>query len=736
MSAVAIPSNQTISATLRATFGYGGFRPLQEEIVRAILGGKDVFVLMPTGGGKSLCYQLPALLLDGLTVVVSPLIALMKDQVDAMQTLGVAATFINSSLAPQEVSRRQAEVARGAVKLLYAAPERLMLPGMLRLLGSVRPALFAIDEAHCISEWGHDFRPEYRELKRLRELFPSASLAAFTATATPRVQVDIKKQLGLRQPATFQASFNRPNLFYEVRPKQKAYEQLVEYLRGKRDASGIIYCQSRAGADGLAAKLRADGFSTTSYHAGLESEERQRRQEAFIRDDTRIIVATIAFGMGIDKPDVRFVVHFDLPKNIEGYYQESGRAGRDGEPSDCILFYTYGDVAKHEHFIRQKPSPREQQIALQQLQQMAGWAAGLGCRRRSLLAYFDEQFPGQPQPCCDLCRDPVEPVDCTTEAQLVLSTVKQTGEHFGLTHVIRVLVGSQEERILRVQHDRLEIYGKGRGRSRPEWRALADELQSAGYILQDRDEFNIVKLTARGRAALLGNEKVFLALRPSGAAELTGEEAGDPERAKPHEDLFEQLRALRKRLADERQVPPYVVFHDSVLRQMAAELPSSRQDLLRLQGVGERKAQDFGDAFLECIARYARETGAQPPPSAPSQAPPIRTAVVRDEGLSETIRTSLSLFREGHSVPEIATQRQLSAVTVEGHIAEAIVKGEPLDLERLVSIERRRAIGAAMAEVGGTRLKPVMEILGEGFAYGELRYVQALLTRAAPASEL
>ncbi|MBI2320568.1 MAG: ATP-dependent DNA helicase RecQ, partial [Chloroflexi bacterium] len=355
----AVPTDAQLLATLKTTFGHVGFRPQQQDIVRAILAGQDVFVLMPTGGGKSLCYQLPALLRPGLTVVVSPLIALMKDQVDRLEALGLPATYVNSSLDAVEISRRQAAVALGRVKLLYVAPERLVLPRFLDLLASARPAFFAIDEAHCISEWGHDFRPEYRELSRLRELFPATRIGAFTATATRQVRADIETQLALEQALTFQGSFNRPNLHYEVRVKKRAYQQLVAYLRTRRGASGIIYCHTRAGTEELAATLRADGLSAVAYPAGLEGDERRQRQDAFARDETRIVVATIAFGLGIDKPDIRFVVHYDLPASLERYYQESGRAGRDGQPSDCVLFYSYGDVAVHKHFIAQKPSPTE-----------------------------------------------------------------------------------------------------------------------------------------------------------------------------------------------------------------------------------------------------------------------------------------------------------------------------------------------------------------------------------------
>lgn len=501
---------QRLLAALRTVFGHAEFRPLQREIVGATLRGEDVFVLMPTGGGKSLCYQLPALLLDGLTVVVSPLIALMKDQVDRLRALGFPATFINSSLEPREIVGRQAAIVRGEVKVLYVAPERLMAPGFLRFLSTIPIARFTIDEAHCISEWGHDFRPEYRELARLRELFPSTRLSAFTATATRRVQADIMAQLGLEKASTFRGSFNRPNLFYEVQPKHDPDQQLAAYLRGHADACGIVYCQTRAETERVASMLQTAGFSAGAYHAGLQGEERKRRQEAFIKDDTRIIVATIAFGMGIDKPDVRFVIHYDLPKSLEGYFQESGRAGRDGDPSDCILFYSHADVARHEYFIKQKPSPQEQVVARQQLRQIADWAESALCRRRALLAYFDEPFEGQPGRCCDVCRDPSDLVDCTIPAQMLLSCVKRTGERFGIAYVIDLLRGSRGERVIRLGHDKLSTYGIGRDRPKDEWQHLARQLLQQGYIRQE-GEFNVVKVTDRGHRVLFRGEQAFLA---------------------------------------------------------------------------------------------------------------------------------------------------------------------------------------------------------------------------------
>jgi len=715
-----ISGDAQVLAQLKSTFGYSSFRPLQQEIVRSILDGKDVFVLMPTGGGKSLCYQLPALLREGTTVVVSPLIALMKDQVDALRTLGVPATYINSSLEQSEVSRRQAALARGEVTLVYVAPERLMLPGFLRLLSTTQLAFFAIDEAHCISEWGHDFRPEYRDLKRLRALFPEVPLGAFTATATPRVQVDIKAQLMLQQAATFRGSFNRPNLFYEVRPKKHAFEQLVAYIRTHPGSSGIVYCLSRAGTEDLARGLCANGFSAAAYHAGLTSEQRRRRQEAFIRDDTQIMVATIAFGMGIDKPDVRFVIHYDLPKSLEGYYQESGRAGRDGEPSDCILFYSYGDVVKYQHFIDEKPSEEEKRIAVWQLRQMTDWAESTSCRRRALLAYFDEAFEGQDAACCDICRAPPEQEDCTIPAQMFLSCVKRTGQRFGAAHVIQVLRGSRNERVLRFQHDMLSTYGIGRDRSEDEWRHLSRELVRGGYLRQAQEEFNALKVTERGHAVLFKREQVLLAVRqrPEAGSYVT--------RDHPYPALFEQLRTLRKRLADERSIPPYVIFHDSTLKNMAADLPSTRRELLRIPGVGERKSTDYGDLFLEAIASYKQETGAEPAPLPAENAFDATSQRPIRRGLSATIHATLGLFREGQDIATIAENRQLARSTIEGHLVQAVDEGEILDIDRLFSAEKRRSIEAAIAKFGPDRLSLVMENLGEGYTYGELRLVRAL----------
>ncbi len=719
-------SGDRLLEALHATFGHKEFRPLQREIAEAILAGCDVFALMPTGGGKSLCYQLPALLAEGLTVVVSPLIALMKDQVDALIAHAVPATFINSALDWDEVMERQAAVARGGMKLLYVAPERLMTPGFLRLLGSVRVSCFAIDEAHCISEWGHDFRLDYRELKQLRALFPDAAIAAFTATATARVQRDIVVQLGLRSPAVFRGSFNRPNLYYEVRPKVSGSDHdLLAYLQRWQGKSGIVYCQSRAETDRVATLLRRNGHAAVAYHAGLGPEERKQRQDAFIRGEVSVIVATIAFGMGIDKADVRFVVHYDLPKSLEGYAQESGRAGRDGQPSECVLFFSYSAAAKVRYFIDQIESETQRLIAKQQLQQMLDWASGTMCRRRALLAYFDEPFAGQPAPCCDVCHLPAVLEDWTIPAQMFMSCIKRTGERFGAQHVIDVLRGGKGERIRRLGHDRLSTYGIGRDRSAEEWWHLARQLLAQGYVRRDAQEHDALKITEQGASVLFRGERLMLPPAPVAGRKRGGRIGRAEDQPTEYDaDLYARLVDLRKRLADEHRVPAYVIFADKVLRSLASQRPTTRAELLTVSGVGSFKATAYGEAFLDEIAHYVGVVRTEEPPDA-VPLPPERQ---RQAAPGATVVQTVELFNEGRSPDEIAVSRRLTLATVEQHLAEALEAGAQLDLDRLVRPDRRRVIEEIFTEVGlDSLLKPVMERLGEGFTYGEIRLVRAAL---------
>jgi ATP-dependent DNA helicase RecQ len=589
-------------------FGYTGFRPHQEEIIRDALAGRDVFALLPTGGGKSLCFQLPALARPGLTVVISPLIALMKDQVDQLCANGVAATFLNSSLSEKERKARWRGLHQGEFKLLYLSPERLMI-GEGSLFDALRQwnvQQVAVDEAHCISEWGHDFRPEYRQLSLLREQFTELPFMALTATATTRVRDDIIRQLRLKDPSVHVASFNRPNLTYRVIPKSQAYRQVLDFVKARPKESGIVYCFSRASADSVAAKLAQDGVKSLAYHAGLSGKERSANQDAFLRDEVRVVCATVAFGMGINKPNVRFVIHHDLPKNIEGYYQETGRAGRDGLPGECLLLYSPGDVAKQTAFIAEKTDLDEQRIAREQLQQISHYADSSECRRAGLLGYFGEVYPQANCGTCDNCLSPRSTWDGTVAAQKFLSCVfrirQKSGFGTGFNHVIAVLTGSESEKVIQWGHDKLSTYGIGADLSRNEWASIGRELVRLGYLRQTSEQFSVLEMTPDGMAALKDRRSITLT-KPMERSRPKAERVGDID---CDELLFEKLRILRKSQADSLGVPPYIVFGDNSLRLMARELPTTDEEFLTISGVGERKLRDYGEAFLTEIREHLR----------------------------------------------------------------------------------------------------------------------------------
>ena len=592
--------------TLKTTFGYDAFRPLQRDIIEASLAGKDVFALLPTGGGKSLCFQLPALVRPGLTVVVSPLIALMKDQVDQLQAAGVAATFLNSSLGSAESRSRLAGLHRNEWRLLYVAPERLMLDNWQENLKAWNVAAIAIDEAHCVSEWGHDFRPEYRQIAKLRELLPEVPVMALTATATERVRIDIVKHLKLRDPQIYVASFNRPNLTYRVTPKDQPAKQIMEFVKRREHESGIVYCATRATADRTAEALAGRGLPARAYHAGLDADERARNQELFLRDEVRIMCATIAFGMGINKPNVRWVIHYDLPKNIEGYYQETGRAGRDGLPGDCLLLFSAGDAAKQTHFIDEMTNEHERNVARAQLRKMSHYGESAGCRRAELLDYFGETFPLDNCGACDNCLEPRETYDGTLAAQKFLSCVYRIRQASrfgcGANHVIEVLTGADTDKIRRWGHDQLSTYGIGKELGRPQWASVGRELMRLGYLAQSEGEYPTLELTAEGVEVLRSRAPIQLtkALDLPKARRVVrreGEIACD-------EILFDRLRILRKQIADERKVPAYVIFGDATLRQMAREYPDQEGRMEGIFGMGEKKRAEFGSAFASAIATF------------------------------------------------------------------------------------------------------------------------------------
>ena len=609
---------------LKRYFGYDAFRPLQEEIITSVLDRRDTLVLMPTGGGKSLCYQLPALRFEGLTLVVSPLVALMKDQVDSLRANGIAAAFINSTLSYEEIGHVRARVQRNAVKILYVAPERLALPGFRDFLARLHISLVAVDEAHCISMWGHEFRPDYRTLVDLRGLLPGVPFIALTATATEQVRNDVAEQLELTQPREFVASFNRANLTYTVRPKRRrAIDALADLLHKHRGESCIVYCFSRKTTEDVAASLSAMGLSALPYHAGLNPALRSETQEKFIRDDALVIVATIAFGMGIDKPDVRLVVHYDLPKSLEGYYQETGRAGRDGLPSECVLFYSHGDKRKQDFFIDRIEDETERRNAQDKLDRMIEYCGLSTCRRKFLLEYFGEAWTQDNCRGCDVCLTPREEFDATIIAQKILSAVIRTGQRFGIAHVSQVLRGADTKRIRELRHDDLSVYGIVTDLSDADVKEIAGLLQAEGLLHKNSREYATLGVTEAGRKFLKDRARLTLARpkpvedppRASRRAALSPDPAQTWRRRSATDEadtaydpaLFDKLRALRRKLAAARNVPPYVIFGDRTLRQMAYYVPQTSESLAQISGVGAVKLEQLGEEFLAEIMAYARE---------------------------------------------------------------------------------------------------------------------------------
>ena len=590
----------TIHSTLKTVFGFHQFRAPQQEVIERVVAGEDVFLVMPTGGGKSLCYQIPALHRDGVAVVVSPLIALMKDQVDALLANGVRAACLNSSLSAVEVRQVLRQMHSNELDLLYVAPERLLLPDFMDALASLKLALFAIDEAHCISQWGHDFRPDYVKLGRLRSAFPAVPIVAMTATADPETRKDIINQLGIQQASVFVAGFDRPNITYTVTPKHKPFVQLTRFLKGRIDEAGIIYALSRKRVEQIADQLVQAGFSAAAYHAGLSEKERSRVQNAFRCDDLRIVVATVAFGMGIDKPNVRFVVHYDMPKSVESYYQETGRAGRDGLPSEALMLFGMGDVMTARMLIENSDNAERVRIEIQKLNAMVAYGEALTCRRRALLSYFGDL---REHDCnnCDICNDPPQRFDASKQAQKALSCVYRVGERFGVRHIIDVLRGAKNQRITDLRHHELTTYGIGVDLSAQEWENIFRQLIHLGYIVQDFTRYGVLGLSAAARPVLKGETQVVLGLpreviKPeSKSKRKRGVVDGQ------HKFLFDRLRTLRKQIADAANVPPFVVFSDATLLEMASSRPRDERELLMVTGVGEHKLRKYGNAFLLLI---------------------------------------------------------------------------------------------------------------------------------------
>jgi len=703
---------------LKKYFGFDSFRPLQREIVEAVMARTDVFALMPTGAGKSLCFQLPAVLLPGVTIVISPLIALMKDQVDGLNAAGIPATFLNSSLDGRDIYERMRALENGEYKLLYIAPERFPVPGFLDFLQSLNVSLCVVDEAHCISEWGHDFREDYRNLRILRERFPTAPIMAVTATATERVLADILDQLSLRADTKiFRASFDRKNLFYQVWPKRGAMAQLTGYLKKKKGESGIVYCLSRDGTERMAASLKLEGHNAMPYHAGLEKNVRARTQELFDRDKVDIICATIAFGMGIDKPNVRFVIHYDIAKNIPAYYQETGRAGRDGLPSDCIMFYAPGDRMKYMQFFDDK-TPEERTRAIQELDKLVDLAEINTCRRTALLHYFGEKYPNANCGSCDNCLSTqnAETFDGTRLAQMFLSCVIRVDQKFGVVHIVDILKGSRGQKIDDFRHHLLSTYGVGSEYSKAEWKHYANEFRRQGLIFQDHDHFSVIKVTPKGWEVLKQNRSVTLTRPKNIEIEREASEAVDlPE---SNRELFEALRQLRRTLAEQQNVPPYVIFNDYTLKEIAARLPVDGQEFLAISGVGEVKAKQYGMQFLSAVRNFRKEHPQAAGTTAVHHAP-------REPKGGDSAYETLAFFRKGHGPKKIAELRKLAPSTISGHLASFIQSGEIQSLDMLVEPSKLAPIREAFQKLGYATLTEVKNHLGDDYSFEDLRYVRA-----------
>ena len=707
----------TPKQALQKYFGYSEVRHEQEAIVQHVLDKRDVLALMPTGGGKSLCYQLPAVMLNGLTIVISPLIALMKDQVDSLNVNGIPAGFYNSSQSPDEQSGLISKLRKNEIKLLYLAPERLFGSEnkLVEFLKSLPVVQIAIDEAHCISHWGHDFRPEYLMLAGLKDHFPDVPVIALTATADKLTQKDILDKLNLHSPGVYVSSFNRENITYNVVRKKDSYNQLLAFLDKRKDESGIIYCLSRKSTEELAAELKEEGFAAEAYHAGLDNTVKAKNQEAFLRDEVKIIVATIAFGMGINKSNVRYVVHMNLPKNIEGYYQETGRAGRDGLPSDALLLFSAGDAMKLKDFAKVEGNPEQSRIMLKKLDDMVEYCQLQTCRRQYLLKYFDEDAPDN---CgsCDVCLTEVTRFDGTLIAQKALSAVTRLKERFGGNYVIDFLRGSKSEKIWD-EHKQLKTYGVGADISKADWQQYFRELIKMGYLEQSSGEFPVLKLTAKSEDVLKGRQKVEF-------IETETVEEREERTPLPFEaELLNDLKAIRRDIAAHENVPAYIIQSDAVLVEIATYLPQSLDEMRLISGFGDVKLARYGREFLVAVKSYSKAHNLASRIAQKKQKPQRKPRREKD-GPNETSRETFTMYQSGMTIADIAGLRNLSPMTVEGHLTNFVQTGE-LDVSQFVTREKLAVIQDAVEKYGDERLAPLKEILGDEYTYVEIKAVVA-----------
>ncbi len=695
---------------LNKTFGYSAFRHYQSDIIQTLLNNEDAIVLMPTGGGKSLCYQIPAMIRDGVGIVISPLIALMQDQVSALNQLGIRATYLNSTLSSASQQQTEQQLLKGEIDLLYISPERLLTNRMSHLLTQSNIALFAIDEAHCVSQWGHDFRKEYQQLRILHERFPNVPRIALTATADQRTRDEIIEQLNLKDAKIFINSFDRPNICYTISEGQNSRERLWRFIEQAHTGdAGIVYCLSRKKVEATADWLSAKGCRALPYHAGLSPQVRQQHQQQFLREDSIIIVATIAFGMGIDKPDVRFVAHLSLPKSVEAYYQETGRAGRDGSPANAWMAYGLQDVITLRQMTQETDASEQfKRISHHKLEAMLGLCEQTTCRRQTILAYFGETLK---EPCgnCDICLSPPKTWDATEAARKALSCVHRTGQRFGVNYVIDVLTGKEDQRITQNAHDKVSTYGIGKELSGPAWRSVFRQLIAFSYLNSDIDGHGALILTEKSRPLLRG--EVELQLRYQQKEKSNNKKSKDkPELRSIDLPLFDAFRDHRLALAQEMGVPPYVIFHDSTLQEMARKRPCKLEELRYISGIGEQKLHKFGQSFLEIILA----------------APPL--PAILNNRLSDTVNETLFLLSQEKDIDSIARARGVTQSTVYTHLAEAIESGliEPCDVLSLED-EQYKEIVNALELHGDGRLKPVFEALQENYDYGILKCVQASL---------
>jgi ATP-dependent DNA helicase RecQ len=714
-----------ILATLRRYWGYSGLRPLQEQAIRAGLERLDSLVVMPTGGGKSLCYQIPAELAQRTDIVVSPLISLMKDQVDGLRECGYPAAALYSGMSPEVIARTEEQITAGRYRLVFVAPERLLTPRFLDLIERLKVRAFAIDEAHCISHWGHDFRPEYRQLADLKSRFPQASVHAYTATATERVRADIAEQLHLNNPAVLVGTFDRPNLVYRIIPRLDARAQVLEVLRRHPRQAAIIYCISRNDTEAMASALQDKGLRAAFYHAGMEAGERRRTQDAFAAEAIDVVAATVAFGMGIDRSDVRCVIHAAMPKSVEHYQQETGRAGRDGLEAECVLLYSAADVIRWESLIEKSAldakEPAEVIAAARELlEHMRRFCAGVHCRHRRLSEYFGQQYSKPNCEACDVCLNEVEGLaDATVTAQKILSCVARVDEHFGAAHIVDVLLGANTERVRRWGHEKLTTYALMKGTNRKSLINMLYQLIDAGLLERTNDGLPVLRLNEASWEVLRGQRAVRL-VQPKVKVETTRFDEKSWDGVDP--GLFESLRTLRRRIAGERNVPAYVLFSDAALRDMARLRPGSPDALLRVRGVGERKRAELGQRFLEHIVTYCRENRLPLDAAIGS-----RARRERQRKLNDTKETAFKLFTKGVSVEQITATTGRALSTTWGYLAEFIQMHRPERLDPWIDQKTYRAVAGAVKEVGTAYLKPAFDHLGGKVSYEQIRVVVAHL---------